>query len=121
MVKQILTEKSKSSLLESLQVKKQQLQKECEQLKFEMKKNERNIKPHSSKLKTYYNKEIDARKEKIKLLDFQVDQIHILPLGSELKEKDVQALVEIKPGDNWEEINRTKTIVIKEGIIEDIR
>ena len=36
------------------------------------------------------------RKEKIKLLEFQIEQLHILPLGSEIKEKEVQALVECK-------------------------
>jgi hypothetical protein len=59
--------------------------------------------------------------EKEKLIEFQVEQLHMLPLGSELKEKEVQALVEIKIGDIWDGRIGQPTIIIKDGIIEDIR
>ena len=45
-------------------------------------------------LKTHFEKEIQKREEKQKLLEFQIEQLHMLPLGSELKEKEVQALKE---------------------------
>ncbi|MBN6887140.1 putative RNase H-like nuclease (RuvC/YqgF family) [Cytobacillus horneckiae] len=119
-VKQVLTENSKSKLLSNYEWKKQQLQKECDQFKFEMKKWEK-AKKAQSNLKTYFDKEIQSRNEKIKLLDFQIEQLHMLPLGSELKEKEVQALVTIEKGDRWDSIENGKTIIIKDGIIDEIR
>lgn len=69
----------------------------------------------------HFEKEIQARHEKIKLADFQIEQLHILPLGSELKEREVQALVELNEGDSWEEFLTGKTIVIKDGLVAEIR
>lgn len=120
-VKQVLTEKSKQDLLNKYEENQQQLKKECDQLLFEMKKLERTRKYSSGGLKTQFDKEIDMRKEKIKLIDFQIEQLDLLPLGSELQDQDIQALVEINIGDNWNHINNGKTIIIKDGIIIDIR
>ena len=33
-----------------------------------------------------------------------MEQLHMLPLGSELKEKEVQALVEVQIGDRWSKL-----------------
>jgi hypothetical protein len=72
-------------------------------------------------LKTHFEKEIQKREEKQKLLEFQIEQLHMLPLGSELKEKEVQALIDINVGDNWEERLGQPAIIIKDGIITEIR
>ncbi|MBL4952658.1 YlqD family protein [Neobacillus sp. OS1-32] len=120
-VKQILTESSKQQLFDQYQAHKQQLQKECDQLHFELKRLERTKTFSPQTLKKHFEKEIQMRKEKIKLIEFQIEQLHILPLGSELKEKEVQALIEVKIGDVWSTSGTQPTIVIKDGIIEDIR
>ncbi|WP_307474664.1 YlqD family protein [Cytobacillus purgationiresistens] len=120
-VKQVLTENSKKELLSNYELKKQQLQKECDQFRFEMKKWEKNKKSQLSNLKTYFDKEIQSRNEKIKLLDFQIEQLHMLPLGSELKEKEVQAIIQLEKGDRWEDIENGRTIIVKDGIIDEIR
>lgn len=120
-VVQILTEKSKEKIANSLSARKTQLQKEIGQLQFEMKRLEKSKKFPEYRLRQYFEKEIDERKEKIKLLDFQLEQLEILPLGSELKEMEMEAIVEVQEGDSWEKILAGKTIVIKDGIIEEIR
>jgi ribosomal protein L3 len=120
-VKQILTEKSKQKLLENYFAGKLQMQKEYEQLQFELKKLDRTNKFQSSTLKMHFEKELQKRQEKEKLLEFQIEQLHMLPLGSELKEKEVQALVDIKVGDVWDEKMKPSTIIIKDGIISEIR
>ncbi|SDM02138.1 YlqD family protein [Bacillus sp. OK048] len=120
-VKQILTEKSKQKLLEKYFAGKLQMQKEYEQLQFELKKLEKTKKYQSSALKTHFEKEQQKRHDKEKLYEFQIEQLHMLPLGSELKEKEVQALVEVNVGDEWEKVIRQPTIIIKDGIIEEIR
>ncbi|MEH7387048.1 YlqD family protein [Bacillus sp. JJ1521] len=120
-VKQILTEISKVKLIGSLQSNRDQLLKECDQLKFELKKMEKLKKFDPVKIKQYFTNEIDLRQEKVKQLEFQIEQIHMLPLGSEIKEKEVQSIIDINVGDNWDETTTARTIVIKEGIVKEIR
>ncbi|MEW9050674.1 MAG: YlqD family protein [Neobacillus sp.] len=120
-VKQILTEKSKQALLEKYFAGKLQMQKEYEQLQFELKKLEKTKKYQNSALKKHFEKELQKRHDKEKLYDFQIEQLHMLPLGSELKEKEIKALVEVKVGDKWDEKIAQPTIIIKDGMIEEIR
>jgi hypothetical protein len=117
-VKQVLTEKSKQDLDEQFSSHKLQLQKECEQLRFERKRMETNKKLLPSQLQMYEN-EIEARKDKIKNFDFRIEQLHMLPLGSEIKQKEIQAVIEVEIGDQWDDLE--KVIVIKEGKVIDIR
>jgi hypothetical protein len=120
-VKQILTEESKAKLLKKFAARKRSLQQECEQLRFELKRLEKAKKHSPLLLKQHFEKEINDRLEKVKLLDFQIEQLHILPLGSELKEREIQALVEVNIGDKWEEVMSPKTIIIEDGIVKEIR
>jgi hypothetical protein len=120
-VKQVLTEQSKQMLLEKYFAGKLQMQKEYEQLQFELKKLEKAKKYQPSALKNHFEKELQKRHDKEKLYEFQIEQLHMLPLGSELKEKEVQALVEVNVGDKWDEVTGHRTIIIKNGIIEEIR
>ena len=120
-VKQVLTETSKDRLLAKYETKKHQLQKESDQLKFELKKQERMKKFSSEALQKQFDKEIRIRNEKMKLLDFHIEQLHILPIGSELKESEHQALVVVNVGDRWDDFMHEKTIVVKDGIVVEIR
>ncbi|NMD69486.1 hypothetical protein HHO41_04230 [Bacillus sp. DNRA2] len=120
-VKQILTEQSKHELFEKYQSKKLQLQKECDQLRFEMKKLEKTKKFQPTSLIQHFDKEIQARQEKIKLADFQIEQLHNLPIGSELKEREVQALVDINVGERWDDFLAGSTIIVKDGMVTEIR
>ncbi|MEY2191254.1 YlqD family protein [Neobacillus sp. BF23-41] len=120
-VKQILTENSKKKIFDQYEAKKLQYQREISQLQFELKRLEKTKGYSPGELKNHFEKEINKRLEKEKLIEFQIEQLHILPLGSELKEKEVQALVEIKIGDIWNGRIGQPTIIIKDGIIEDIR
>jgi hypothetical protein len=120
-VKQVLTETSKQVLLSKFELEKSQLQKESEQLRFEMRKLEKAKKMTVNSFKNRFENEIHTRLEKIKLLDFKIEQLHMLPLGSELKEKECQAIVEVNVGDAWEVIQTEKTIIIKDGVVDEIR
>ncbi len=120
-VKQVLTEKSKGELQDKYHTNRLQLQKECDQLRFELKKLEKEKKFQQQSLRRQFEQEIQKRQEKVKLIDFQLEQLHMLPLGSELKEKEVQALVEVEIGANWSDITRCRTIVIKDDIVQEIR
>lgn len=120
-VKQVLTEESKSKLFERYHLQKLQLQKECDQLLFELKRLEKSKSFSPGALQQQFEKEINARREKEKLLEFQIEQLHMLPLGSELKEKEVQAIVEVNVGDRWDGSFGQPVMIIKDGIIVEIR
>jgi hypothetical protein len=120
-VNQILTDSSKNLLLEKYKSNKAQLQKEGDQLRFELKKLEKTKKFQPASLRAHFEKEINMRHEKIKLLDFQIEQLDILPVGSELKEREVQSIVDVEIGANWDELIQTKIIVVKDGIVSEIR
>lgn len=120
-VKQVLTEKSKKELLEKFEKNLFQLQKECDQLLFEQKRLERSSKLPSINVRDHFDKEIKIRQEKLKGISFQIEQLQLLPLGSEIKERDVQAIVEVHVGDEWEEKWNRSEIVIQDGIVQEIR
>ena len=68
-----------------------------------------------------FDKEIQSRLQKIKQIEFQLEQLHMLPIGSEIKEQEIQAIVSVNEGDCWSEITQHKTIVIKDDVIIEIR
>lgn len=120
-VKQILTEKSKKKLAEQFMSRKKQLEQECQQLLFEERKllNKKGV----SKLEVNkrFRQEIDNREIKIKNMEFQMEQLNILPLGSEITEGEVETLVEVKVGDDWEELVSNRAILIEDGIVIQIK
>lgn len=93
------------------------LEQECQQLLFEKKKLQN--KPGVSKqdVTRRFQNEITKRREKMDLIDFKIEQMEMLELGVEIVEDEVEALVEVTKGMNWEEIMSEQSIVIKDGII----
>ncbi|PLR97299.1 YlqD family protein [Bacillus sp. T33-2] len=120
-VKQVLTESSKTEILNKFQSRQLQLKKETEQLKFELKKLEKSKMYQPENIRKKFENEILEHHEKIKLLDFQIQQLHILPIGSEIKDTEVQAIVELQEGDRWDSFLAGKTIIVKDGIVAEIR
>ncbi len=121
-VKQILTEKSKHELFRKFEQKIEQMNNEIGQLQFEKKKYEKTKKAQASPVDvSRFDEEISSRTEKCELLQFQLQQLEILPLGTELKETEVSGILEINIGDDWNELTKERTIVIKDGVIDEIR
>lgn len=118
-IKQVLTEESKMTLSHTLQNEIEQLEKECQQLLFEHKRFERMKKGHSERVESSFLKEIEKRKNRIKAIQFQLQQLEIIPLGTEIKETEVEAVVDIEVGNRWNEV--VKEIVIENGIVKEIR
>ena len=120
-VNQVLTENSKNQLIEQYAQQSAQLQKEIEQLKFEMKKLAKKKKIQPISLQTHFERELNNRSEKLKLLAFKLEQLEKLPIGSELKEREVQSIVDVEVGDDWKELTKVKTIVVTDGKVTEIR
>ena len=117
-VKQVLTEATRKSISNRYMQEIQQLEKEVQQLQFEERKQLKNH-PYGSEIKSFFRKEVINKLEKQKLIEFQLDQLHILPLETEIKEQEVTAVVDVEIGQVWESAN--KTIIVKDGIVVDIR
>ncbi|WP_230495698.1 YlqD family protein [Pseudoneobacillus rhizosphaerae] len=119
-VKQVLTENSKKELLNNFESNLYRLRKECEQLQFEQKRLEKNSKLLVKDIRSQFENELKKRNEKMNMISFQIDQLNHLELGSEIKEKEVQAIIDVQVGDCWNKINQAE-IVIKDGIVQEIR
>ncbi|MBE2912284.1 YlqD family protein [Anoxybacillus flavithermus] len=117
-VRQRLTEKSKQQLMQQFTAQKQQLEQQCEQLIFEQKRMEKHTSFSQKQIKEKFGREMQIRRQKIEELDFLLEQLRILPIGSEIKERDVEAIIDVQIGMRWES---PKTIVIEDGIVVDIR
>ncbi|WP_373895997.1 YlqD family protein [Virgibacillus natechei] len=117
LIKQIVTEKSKEKLRRSFHESKMRLEQECQQLRFEQRKLEHKSGVSKQDIAHRFQQEINNRKEKIKLADFKIEQLDMLELGSEIIEKEVEALVEVGIGSHWDEIMGERSIVIKDDIV----
>ncbi|WLR43558.1 YlqD family protein [Bacillus carboniphilus] len=115
-VKQVVTPKSKQTLLNRFEQEKIKLEKEIDQLRFQSKK-----KDQGTNRGLVYKKEIDKRQEKIEVVEFQIQQLAILPLNSEIIESKAKGIVDVNVGDDWNQLMNNKTIVIEDGIVKEIR
>lgn len=117
LVKQIVTEKSRKKLLNQFNKQKMRLEQECQQLLFEQRKLQNKTGVSKQEVTSRFQQEIKNRKEKMKLLDFKMEQLDMLEIGSEIVEKEVEALVEVDVGTHWNEIMEDRAIVIKDDVV----
>ncbi|HLS67496.1 MAG TPA: YlqD family protein [Pseudogracilibacillus sp.] len=115
-VKQIMTEESKQSLQKQFELDKIQLERECEQLQFEQKKLSRKL-GDSEMLRNKFRRELERRKEKMAHIQFTLDQLQTLSIGDEIVEREIDALVRVKVGSNWNDLMKRQSIVVKDGTV----
>ncbi|MFC0524115.1 YlqD family protein [Pontibacillus salicampi] len=114
-VKQVLTEASKAKLTAEFEKQKKQLDQECQQLSFEKRRIEMKQNISREEVSKRFQKEIDRRKEKIRWVDYKLEQLHILPLGSEITEGEVETMVDVRVGDDWDVVMSEGAIVVQDG------
>lgn len=121
----ILTETSRENLLTQYRTQKKQLSLELTQLQFEGKKllaEARKKRGEGEKLvRERVAREERIRKEKLEVLEFQIRQVENLPDGSEIHYTTVDSSIEIKEGDVWDEIMAGTEIIVKDGVVHEIR
>lgn len=117
LVKQVITEKSKEELKKNFTSHKMRLEQECQQLLFEQRKLQNKSGISRQEVEHRFQQEIKNRKEKMKLVDFKLEQLDMLEIGSEITEKEVEALVEVKVGSHWDQIMEETAIIIKDDIV----
>ncbi|MFD1414621.1 YlqD family protein [Oceanobacillus jeddahense] len=113
-IKLVVTEESKEKIRQNFTNHKLRLEQECQQLQFEIRKLKNKNANVRSDMETRFNQEIKNRQEKMKLLDFKIEQLDELKMGSEIVEKEVEALVEVEVGSDWNHIMKEQAIVIKD-------
>jgi formylmethanofuran dehydrogenase subunit C len=116
-IKQVITENSKSALKEKFSNQIMRLEQECQQLLFEQRKLQNTKGISKQQLHNRFQQEIKKRKEKINVISFKIEQLEMLEIGSEIVEGEVEALVEVDVGTHWNELMEQTAIVIKDGII----
>src|SRR5690625_2541814 len=121
LIKQVITENSKKKLESKFKDEKKDLALKCEQLIFEKKKLQKEKKSATHKIEQRFQVEIDNRKRKINQIDFQLEQLHQLPLGSEIVETKMESLVEVKLGMNWSNFRNETAIIIEDDIVIRIK
>ena len=119
-VKQVITENSKKILRKKFEEDKIQLERECQQLLFEQRKLNNKITSGKHEMKERFHREISSRKDKIAIIDFKLEQLALLDIGSEIIEQEVDALVDVKVGDKWDQLVGKQSIVVKDNIVERI-
>ncbi|MFP7477665.1 YlqD family protein [Terribacillus saccharophilus] len=115
-VDEVITESSKKAIRERLQKTARQLDQECQQLLFEKRKLEKKQGVSKQDVHKRFQAEIRKREEKAATIAFQLTQLDVLPIGSEIMIQEVEALVEVEVGMKWDELT-TKKIVIQDGIV----
>ncbi len=94
-----------------------QLEQECQQLLFEQRKVQNKTKLSKREVTRRFQEEIDNRQEKINMIEFKMKQLEMLEIGSEIVETEVEALVEVTRGMQWDEMMKEKAIVVKDGVV----
>lgn len=124
-VKVLLTEASREKLLQNYQEQMNQILKELKQWQFQGKKLLSDAQKKSNEAfqlaKERISREERNRKEKVEILQFQMKQVENLPEGSEIDYTTVESRIEIKEGDSWDDIMAGTEIILKDGIIHEIR
>lgn len=116
-MKQIVTENSKAIIKERFLSQKMRLEQECQQLMFEKRKLQNKAQFSKQAAERKFQQEIDKRREEIKQVDFKLEQLDIIEIGSELIEGEVEALVEVEEGTHWDDIMKNQSIVIQDNVV----
>lgn len=124
-VKVILTEQAKKELESEYDTHYHQLLIELEQLRFQSKKflHENEKKFHELNRVAYerLKKEEEKKREQIEQTKFKLEQLRLIPLGTEIEYTTVNQVVDVRVGDDWESISDQAEIIIKDGTIHEIR
>lgn len=124
-IKVILTESSKQDLENEYAEKLNQHKIELEQLRFQGKKLLHDAgKKGADYVRTVHEKlhqEEKRKQESIEQTLFQIEQLELLPIGTEILHSTIEGEVDIHIGDSWDQVMNHTEIIIKDGIVHEIR
>lgn len=124
-VKFILTEGTKQRIVNDLQQMIAQVMNEMEQIEEQGKTFMEQAKqegPESiAALEAKIQEELGKRVERREQLFQQLSQMQQLELGTEVTQGQVETTVDVKVGDDWNKVLMGSEIVVKDGVVVEIR
>ncbi|WP_332630687.1 YlqD family protein [Halalkalibacter flavus] len=122
-IKQVLTETKKAVMVTKFQEEFTQCKREVEQMKFLLHKaiRESTSKNEQQEIRARYMKEIEKREETARSISFKIEQLDKLEIGTEIPDGTAEGIIEIREGDSWPNLEQTPEIIVKDGVIQEIR
>ncbi|MBX5436250.1 MAG: YlqD family protein [Alicyclobacillaceae bacterium] len=124
-VKFILTEATKQQLLEEHRLHIERLTMELDQLERHGKEALEQAMAQGGDVAQQVKEQLEAEKnmriEQREQLIQQIQQIQQLELGTEIQNMNVETSVDVRVGDDWGKILMGAEIIIKDGIVHEIR
>lgn len=121
----ILTDTLRSNLENEYDQTIKQVQVELEQLRFQSKKllqEASKIGPEALRTaQKRLRREETERRERLARAQELKKQLEMLPNGREIVQSRVESEIEVKIGDHWDKIMTEAEIVVKDGIVVEIR
>ncbi|GMA49075.1 hypothetical protein GCM10025857_04320 [Alicyclobacillus contaminans] len=124
-VKIVLTETTKQQILEEQRRQVERLTAEIDQIEEQgkvlleqaMAQGGTQAQELRQRLEQEKNNRVQQREQLIQ----QIQQIQQMELGTELQNMNVETTIDVRVGDDWTKILRGSEIIVKDGIVHEIR
>lgn len=124
-VKFVLTEATKQQIIQEQRRQIEQVMSELEQLEVQGKEAIEQAMMQSGELAQQVRQQVEnekqAREERREELIQQMQQFQQMDLGTEVQNMTVETTVTVHVGDDWSKVLMGSEIVVRDGIIVDIR
>ncbi|EPZ51594.1 MULTISPECIES: YlqD family protein [Alicyclobacillus] len=124
-VKVVLTETTKQQIIQEQRRQIEQVSNEIEQLEAQGKEALAQAMAQGGDIAQQVRQQIDnertTRERRREELFQQMQQIQQMELGTELQNMTVETTVSVKPGDDWTKVLLGAEIIVRDGIIQEIR
>jgi hypothetical protein len=125
-IKLILTEQTKQGIIGEINGAIQQIQNELDQIDFQSRKALQDAEKAGNQqavaaIQGRVQQEVGMRMERREQMMQQLVQIQQSEIGSEIPGGQIDTTVEIRVGDVWEDVVQGTEIVLREGVVAEIR
>jgi hypothetical protein len=125
-VKLILTEQTKQQITSEMNGAIQQIQHELEQIEFQSRSAlsdaEQSGNPQAvAAIQGRINQERGMRVERREQIMQQLVQIQQTPIGTEVPGGQIETTLEVRIGDQWDDVIQGTEIVLRDGVVVEIR
>ncbi|WP_059104642.1 YlqD family protein [Shouchella shacheensis] len=121
-VKHVLTEKKKQEIISDFEEEVTQLNRELEQLEFQLHKATKDLQAREQQnVRARYKAEMRKRKDKLETVSFRVQQLQKLETGSELDAGTADMILDIDIGDPWPDDTDSVEVIVKDGRVQEFK
>ncbi|WAH35465.1 YlqD family protein [Alicyclobacillus dauci] len=124
-VKLILTETTKQQIVQEQRRQIDQVTNELEQLENQGREALQQAMAQGGEFAQQVRQQIEneknTREQRREELFQQMQQIQQMELGTEIQNMTVETVVTVKPGDDWTKVLLGSEIIVRDGIVQEIR